>query len=435
MRKKLILTASRKMDNNKKQDRNEDGLIRMAAAVRDYMGFHDDQVKLWPVGSTEADRSISLEIFHAFGADIKELKKNIKSGKIDKGQYERTGFVTTETFHKICGEGNKLKHADNIWISDDIHDTVIGADPEFLIFGQDGTVVPATNILPHIGEIGSDGAMAEIRPLPEVSVDKLVRNMREIFENNVNKGDIKDYKLIATCYHEDGGRGYPVGGHIHVGNPIQLVNKSSDVKRGFYKVTNKILDEYLTVPLIKLDGPNGAGRRSNKMVYSGYGYFGDFRTNHGRLEHRSLSGIWLLHPSVSKAVLGTAKAITDEAFKLISAHKFAEDYILPYRFADTNMYNTNFKSWDKIPLAADMGCTKPSKWMINMLKKSDEKTIDHTHVKKLHNKLKSLSTFEDNRKYIDGLCEILKLKYEETSKWDRDIRENWLGNKKFLIDL
>lgn len=437
MRKKLILVVSERMDTNKKGDRNENSLVRMSSITREYMGFHDDHVELWPVGSTGEERltkSLSLKIFHAFNNDIKKLKRDIRSGQITNEGYKRVGFVTTRTFNRICGD-NKTQ-SDNIWISDDIYDTVMGADPEFLLFNDRGKVVHAWNVLPHIGEIGSDGAMAEVRPHPEVSINKLVKNMEKIFRDNVDRDEIKNYKLVATCYHENDERGYPVGGHIHIGNPIQLVKKSNAVKNGFYKVTNKIIDEYLTVPLIKLDGPKGAKRRSKDKLHSGFGHFGDFRTDHGRLEHRSLSGIWLLHPSVSRAVLGTTKAITDEVLRLISDHQFKEEYILPgNKFGNTNLYDPGFDSWDEIPLAVDMNCTRSSRWMAEVLKKSDEGVINGAYVAKLHKKLKHLSTYEDNRKYIDGLCEILRLNYREISKWDTNIRNNWLTDKRFIVNV
>lgn len=433
MRKKLILVASERMDANRKEDRNENGLVRMSSTARDYMGFHDDHVELWPAGASGEERltkSLSLKIFHAFSDDIRKLKRD---NKITNEKYKRVGFVTTRTFNKICGDGRT--RSDDIWISDDIHDTVIGADPEFLLFDEENKIVHAHSVLPHIGEIGSDGAMAEVRPHPEVSIDKLVRNMGKIFEGNIDRNEIINCKLIATCYHEDSRRGYPVGGHIHIGNPIQLVKKSNTVKTGFYNVTNKIIDEYVTVPLVKLDGPDGAKRRSKDKLHSGFGHFGDFRTDHGRLEHRSLSGIWLLHPSISKAVLGTTKAVTDEVFRLIADYQFKEEYILPNGFVNTNLYNLNFSSWDKIPLAIDMSCTKPSKWVAEMLKKSDEKTINKAYVTKLHSKLKTLSTYEGSREYIDGFCDILRISYKELSEWNRDIRNNWLGDRKFLVDL
>lgn len=437
MRKKLVLVSSEKMDGNRKESRNENGLIRMSATTRDYMGFHDDRVELWPVGSSGEDRlnkSIMLKIFHAYSEDIKKVKKDIERGEMSKEELKRVGFVTTKIFNRICGDNKAV--SSNIWISDDVHDTVMGVDPEFLLFRPDeNVVVSANDVLPHNGEIGSDGAMAEIRPKPEITTKKLVENMAKIFKDNIDNGNIRDYRWIATCFHRDDRRGYPVGGHIHVGSPMQIAVRSDAVKGNFYHVANKIIDEYITVPLIKLDGPDGAGRRSPEAMFSGFGGFGDFRTDHGRLEHRSASGIWLLHPAVARAVLGTAKAVIDEIFKLIADNEFDAEYILPRGIGKQNLYYADFDGWKNIPLAKDMNCVESSGWMKNTMAKSDKDVINATFVKNLHTKLKELSTYKEGAQYIDGLCEILKLKYSEISKLERDIRKTWTNKKKFIVDV
>jgi len=436
-RKRLVLMASKRMDKNKKEGRNENSLIRMSSIARDSMGFHNDKVELWPADSTGEDRlnrSILLTVFHAFKDDLSELKADIQSGKLAEEKYNRIGFVTTKTFNRVCG--NKKGASENIWISNDIYDTVIGTDPEFLLFHKtEDRIVTAVGVLPHNGEMGCDGAMAEIRPKPEVSIERHVANMREIFDAHKDEKKLKDLRWVATCYHEDEHRAYPVGGHVHVGNPRQLVNQSDAVRRKFYKVANKIIDEYITLALVKLDGEPGSRRRKKDKLYSGYGGFGDFRTEHGRLEHRSMSGMWLLHPSLAKAVLGSTKAVIDEIFRHIAEKKFNGDYILPTGMGRLDLYRDDFDSWAEIPLAQDMNCILSSGNMRSILLESNVKYMTLTRIRQLHNKFKKLSTYADNSKYIDAFCEILKLKQEEISGWSNDIRENWLGKKKFLVEV
>lgn len=434
-RKKLVLMVSKRMDTNKKEQRNENGLIRMSATARDNMGFHNDKVELWPAdasGEERLNKSIMLTVFQAFKADITDLKK---SGKVSEEKYTRVGFVTTKTFDRICG--GKKNQAENIWISNDIYDTVIGTDPEFLIVAKDKfSVISAAGVLPKMGEIGCDGAMAEIRPKPEVSVDQLVENMKAIFQANKNHPDIKGYRWIATCWHKDSYRGYPVGGHIHVGNPKQLMAKSGAVRTKFYKVLNKILDEFLSLPLVKLDGPDGRFRRQKGTAPMGpFGHYGGFRTDLGRLEHRTLSGIWLLHPDLSRAVLGTAKAVIDEAFQMIADKNFKSGYILPENLSRAHLWEPGFDKWDEVPLAADMGCTKPSGEMIDILNEKDHRYWTLERIKTFHKKLKKLSTYNENRRYIDGLCDIMKVKFSEFKALDREIQNNWLTKKKFIVSV
>jgi hypothetical protein len=438
-KKRLVLMASKCMDKNKKDGRNEHSLIRMSSTARDSMGFHNDKVELWPADPTGEDRlnrSIMLTVFHAFKDDLSELKAEIQSGKMAEEKYNRIGFVTTKTFNRICGAGNKKGMSENIWISNDIYDTVIGTDPEFLFFHKtEDTIVSAVGVLPHVGEMGCDGAMAEIRPKPEVSVERHVKNMEAIFDAHKDEKKLKDLRWHAACYHEDDYRGYPVGGHIHIGNPRQLVNQSDTVRQKFYKVANKIIDEYITLALVKLDGEPGSRRRKKDALYSGFGGFGDFRTEHGRLEHRSMSGIWLLHPSLTKAVLGSTKAVTDEIFRHIAENKFKGAYILPGNRSKETLYSDNFDGWDEIPLAHDMECPTSSAEMKKVLLASDPKYMTATRIKNLHSKFKKLSTYNENSIYIEAFCEILKLSFEEISEWDKDIKKNWLGKKKFLVNI
>ena len=433
-RKKLVLMASERMDTNKKEGRNENGMIRLSAAARENLGFAEGKVELWPAGASGDDRmnkSITLSVFHAFKEDIADLKNK----NMSEENRSRVGFVTTKMFKRLCGNTRK-KSVDNIWISNDIHDTVIGTDPEFLLVDEDFVVKNAQSILGKIGDFGGDGAMAEIRPKPEVSVDQLVENMRSIFKDFQNDKRIEKYRWIATCCHQDDNRGYPVGGHIHVGNPSQLMSQPKVLREKFYKVLNKILDEYLALPLVKLDGREGRFRRKPNAAPMGpFGHFGGLRTDLGRLEHRTLSGIWILHPELSKATLGTAKVVIDEAFKLTKEANFETDFIMPDEISKLNVWADGFDQWKEIPLASAMNATMSSANINKLLRASDERSWTLTKTKKLHEKLKKMSTYNENQRYVDGFCEILKVKFDEFSGYEREIQKTWLADKKFFISI
>jgi len=421
------------MDSNKKEGRNENGLIRMSATARDFMGFGGDKVELWPEGASGEDRinkSIMLSVFHAFKADISELKKK----NLPTGKYRRVGFVTTKMFNRICG--GKKQVAESIWISNDISDAVLGADPEFLLVNDEDYVVNAQDLLGKNGDFGGDGAMCEIRPKPETSVHQLVENMRSIFDTWSTHDKAGKYRWLTTVFYNDGDRGYPCGGHIHVGNPKQLMAQSSQLRGKAWKVLNKIMDEYLALPLMKLDGPDGKQRRLPGTAPMGpFGHFGGMRTDLGRLEHRTLSGIWILHPSLSRAVLGAAKAVVDETFLLANEEAWSNDYILPGNLNRHNVWSGEFDQWDKIPLAADMNATLSSGKMIDVLHTKNHTYWTAKRIADLHKKFKGLSTYKENSHYIDGLIEILKIKYDEFSKFEREIQKNWLGKKKFIVDV
>jgi len=451
-RKKLILLASDRMDSNKKPDRNEDNLIRMSAAARKFMNFSDKAVEIYPTNITAANRGIRsqvLNIFHAFKPDVTDLKRMMRNGELTPEEAVRVGFVTTRTFNKINGTNKKPKLNKNVWIADELSETVIGSDPEFLLFDNDeNRVVRANSILSHSGKVASDGAMAELRPDPSVLPEEHVKNIVKLLRSDKAIKEIRPYRWMAACYHRDEIRDYPVGGHIHIGMPARIASLDRKTKEAFFIVMNKILDELLAIPLIKLDGAeHGRRRRTNCKIcttgHHGYGFFGEMRIPNGRLEHRTLSGMWLMHPSVAKAVFGTARAIIDEIFKLVSSRNFSSKYMCLYAKDDESgndriikhMYKRDFNGWKNVPLAKDIGCTTSSDKMIEILNNSNTSYVNSSYLKKWFSRLKSFSTYKDNSKYIRGLYEILKISAKDLNSYDKEMKKNWLDKKKFMVDL
>lgn len=428
-RQKLIILSSDRMDSNRKEDRNEHGLIRMSKATRNIMGF-DSVVEVYPDKKSTEDRlrgSLLLDIFHAFSSDIKRLREE---GMSDE-EISRVGFVTSKTFSRIIGESGKKK--ENIWITDTIEDTVIGADPEFLLFDEDGNVVRANSVLGHNGQIGSDGAMAELRPKPAITPEELTSNLMSLFNDKGLTHSIEPYKWLAGCYFKDDARDYPIGGHIHIGNPIKVARLDTNDRIDFFKSFNKIMDELLSIPMIKIDGEEKGSTRRTKCIMGKYGYFGEFRTCNGRLEHRTLSGMWLMHPKLSTMVFGTSKAIIDEVYKLTANHEFNADYMFPKKFRNMGIWSEGFENWGDIPLINDIGCLKTSSEMISFLHSSKPSMITLKFLKEWYSKMKNLSTYSMYSDYIDGLYDVLKLKPNIFEEYDKDIKKNWLEGNNFLI--
>ena len=435
-RSKLILVPSSSMDNNKKKDRSENGLIRMPKISREYL---DSTMKIDPsikvelysdTGSTETriNSSTLLGIFKAFTEDIQKCKNDGMTPE----ELLRVGFVTTLTFNKITE--NKSSKKNNIWVANEISDTVIGADPEFLLFDKDGAVIRANNVLSFYGALGCDGAMAEVRPRPAISPEGLVKNISEILHNKEITDPIKQYNWVAGCYHKDSARDYPIGGHIHIGNPIQIANMSNDKRMSFFKVLNKIIDELLAIPMIKIDGAFYGSARRTKCTMGKYGYYGEWRPCDGRLEHRTLSGMWLMHPTLATCVLGTVKAIIDEVFRLVTASNFDINYMFPSKLQGLDLWHPNFKKWKDIPLAIDMGCIADSEYMATSLHKSNASKINAQYIKNWHKRMKGLSTYNTYAKYIDGLAEMLKINHKEYNRFDKSIQKNWIEGKKFIVN-
>lgn len=424
----LILIPSDKMDRNADNKRNEHGLIRMGKITRESLKF-SNKVEIYPVTENTEKRlngSILLDIFKAFSEDLKKVKEL----NLSEEELCRVGFVTTKTFQKVTCSKAKRSH-DNIWISENITNTVIGADPEFLLFDK-GKVVRANNRLLHEGFIGSDGAMAEVRPKPAISPEELVENIKTLLTDKKYTEKIEDLDWVAGCYFRDEYRDYPIGGHIHIGNPIQIARIDPNERRAFFNSFNKILDELLAIPMIKVDGTEFGRARRTECKTGKYGYFGELRADRGRLEHRTLSGMWLMHPTLTKLVLGTAKAIIDEVFARVENSNFDPEYMYPEKMKNLSIWHKNFDMWKEIPLVKDMECTTSSKEMIDLLNNSDETRINAKFLKAWHNRMKKLSTYTTYAKYIDDLCEVLKNDSDKFIKHPKNIKETWLNNAKFI---
>lgn len=426
-KKKLILVASSKMDNNKKPDRNENGLVRMSKAARDHMGFKNT-VEVYPQSDNVDHRlngSMLLEIFQAFSSDIRKLREE---GYTEE-QLKRVGFVSSKTYQKIIGSSVDKR---SIWITEDIADTIIGADPEFLLFDSEGNVVRANNVLSHYGQIGADGAMAEIRPKPAISPEELVNNIKILLENKSLVESIEKYNWIAGCYYKDKHRDYPIGGHIHIGNPIQIARIDNERRMDFFKSFNKIIDELLAIPMIKIDGADLGRARRTECATGKYGYFGEWRPCNGRLEHRTLSGMWLMHPILATYVFGVAKAIIDEVYRHVAHHNFDLEYMFPSSLRSDSIWSASFEGWKNIPLVRDLGCVLDSREMIELLHKSSASKITARYLSVWYSKMKDLSTYGTYGRYIDGLYEILKNKTETFRKCDKRLQSNWIEGKEFL---
>lgn len=429
VREKLILVPSKQMDANKKKDRNENGLVRMSKAARDYMSLNEDKVELYPNTNEIEHRlnnSILLSIFQAFSGDLKKLKDEGFTSE----ELCRVGFVTTKTYKKITG--SETTKNDNIWITNSVTDTIIGADPEFLLFNAEGAIVRANNVMGYEGLVGSDGAMAELRPKPVITPEGLVDNIQSLFQDENLTKNIKDFDWIAGCYYKDNLRDYPVGGHIHIGNPIQVASINPTERNRFFQSFNKILDELLSIPMIKLDGKTLGKARRVGCSMGNYGYFGEFRLCNGRLEHRTLSGMWLVHPTITKAVIGTAKAIIDEVFRYAAENKFDQDYLFPSKYKDFNVWSTDFDKWDDIPICKDLNCVETSKVMVELLHGSMADKITLKFLKGWYEKITKLTTYKEYYKYIDSLYEILKINSKTLLECDKNIKSGWLEGKPFL---
>jgi len=437
MKNQVILVASQRMDINKKSDRNENKLIRIGEKARHNLGLSNDKsVELWPNSNTSKDRinkSRLLLIFQAYTADLKELSKSDVSSE----EYNRIGFVTTKTFKYICNDGRKKKA--DIWISDTIEDIVIGADPEFILLDGEGCSQYAAEVsgLSHEGRLGSDGPLAELRPDPETSIKTFVNNIKDLLNNDPARKYIEPYDWIAGCYYNGQGREFSIGGHAHIGTPAQVFEKlcgDGRTRSSLFSCLQKALDEYITIPMLKIEGKEDAIKRRHH-----YGYYGDHKTDHGRLEYRSLSGFWLAHPKFAEAVMGSVKAVSHAFFKIVEESNYNNNlfFTAAMERADVHgpafhFFGDDFDKWDKIEITKALKATKTSHTMKNILNQGDI-NFTRNQIDSIKHKFRSLSTYREYSEYIDMFMEITSLPIDKLKEIDCNLKHTWIGNKKFII--
>lgn len=423
MEKKLILLPSEKMDKNKKEERNEHNLIRMPKIVRDQLDPDDIGLEV------SNKKTVSLSTFKAYAEDLK-----IAQAAVGDKELDRVCFVTTQNFKLLGGIDAPFIE---INASNTFLDMLIGTDPELLIM-QNDKVVNASNVLTNNkqAQFGADGAMAELRPAPASTSIELVSNIRKVLNSKDNTKALEKYDLVSACYVDGGDRDYPVGAHVHIGNPKKIENLKIEERLRLFAVTNKILDELLTIPLIRLDGEKGHNRRAkckmsvhngyNTGKYGkGYGFFGEWREAHGRLEHRSLSGLILSRPDLCRAVFGTAKAIAEAVYKEAIRNKLDKKFILPEEFSQKEIYQNNFNSWANIPLAATFDCVTPSNIIANMMDSSSREEVSVNFIKRWLKKVRTLPTYKKYEQDIETLGTILSCSAKTLDSIENNIKSTW----------
>ena len=428
MEKKILLIKSELMDSNKKKERNEDSLIRLPKQVRRDLDL-EESVELHNNGTDAVE---SLGVYKAFSKDVKLAKDLITQGNISREDLSIVFFVSSNSYMKL---GNTKSDITEVGLSTTFNHFLIGTDPELLLM-KDGKVHHANHVpgFNKSAEFGSDGAMAEIRPKPASTPDGLVKNMIKIF-SKIDSG-AEGYDWVSSCYQEDNGRDYPVGAHIHLGNPAKIAKLlDTKGKNRLFAVTNKILDELITIPMIRMDGKSGYKRRARcKMSHAngfgggygqGYGFFGEWRGKHGRLEFRSLSGLVISNPKLCEAVFGTAMAVTEAVYREAIRNKLDSEIILPSKFNEKSIYRSDFDSWGDIPLAEIFGCTKSSKVVADTLNKSSRTDITSSYINEWANKILSLESAHKYEKYIGYLAEVLSGSTNSLNKIDRNIKKTW----------
>ena len=437
MEKQVLLIQSNSMKSNKKDGRDENTLLRASEINRKYLKLKNNKTTtLYTNNDDDYENETVLKPFKAFVKDIRNADNLYDKGIITENELKQVCFVTPETFNKFSKDANQEIVRVVIDRAKVFDKMLIGTDPELLIM-ENGNVIKA-DCIPGFSrhtKFGSDGAMAELRPDPSYTPEGLVENIRKLLIDNEMTQHIKKYNWVSACYFENNQRDFPVGTHLHFDNPKEIKKLDNATRKRLFAVTNKILDELLTIPMIRIDGRLGHNRRarckmSQAMGYgnqygTGYGFFGEWRVCEGRLEHRSLSGLTISNPNICKDVFGVGKAIVEAIYKEVINKDLDSKFILPDKYTKTGIYEKTFKDWGKIPLTDFFNCTNSSEFMRITMDNSSRVDIGVGYIKKWLNKLRKLSTYGKYENYIESLGELLCSDSKILNKLNRNIKQNW----------
>lgn len=177
----------------------------------------------------------------------------------------------------------------------------LGADPEFALRKEDGSMALASDYLKIAGIVGCDTTryreelamhqhpVAELRPEPVEDPEGLFAHIWDALKLANQKMNNPQLEWLA------GGMpfsGYPIGGHIHFSG----ITPTFSFRRK--------LDAYLALPLVLIEDQSCQQRRER------YGFLGDVREKTYGFEYRTMPS-WLVHPTVTRGVLHLSRLIAN----------------------------------------------------------------------------------------------------------------------------
>lgn len=227
-----------------------------------------------------------------------------------------SAYTTRNVFDGLHLEDVKMQHEQEIDIFEGI---TLGCDPElFIVSRSNGEVINARRIFRKYGQVGSDGLMLEIRPLPSTS--------EWVVANNIWTCLHRARKMLDTSKRIDGSKvgmiaashygGLTAGFHLHFGMPRELRGGRRGGKR--WSLNNQIaraLDYYVGIPSILPEGETDNVRRSAQHIV--YGKPGEWRQEGATFEYRVPGGYMLRHPVLTVGLIGLGAIVMEDALSRI----------------------------------------------------------------------------------------------------------------------
>ncbi len=211
-------------------------------------------------------------------------------------------FVSPENFKKLNKEDLEFQ----------ILEVTLGCDPEFFIKHKN-RIISAATYLPFVGQIGSDGALGELRPRYGKHEKHVVQNLQGLIPQIPSKmkrshwatnlpQDGRQFDYEAHSYYGEMSAGF----HVHLGIPPEILNTRTDFNRLAINHMVQCLDWYVSLPMVPLEA-----NHQRRLGRTQYGQPGDFRPSNLTLEYRTPGAFYLRSPALTEGLLGLALLVTE----------------------------------------------------------------------------------------------------------------------------
>lgn len=387
LRLRISKTMDKESDWNEYYERR---IIRVPEFIRIRNNYHIGEF----ISLRCADKSfMTLQVAETFREDLSS----------DSG----CGYLTSYTYEKIigtCEEQSEIHRVTGI---------TLGCDPEaFLVDRRTGDIVMAHRLLDKNGDVGSDGALIEFRPVPSVNEEIVVQNIAKL----IRKARI----LIESCQTNrqiamvgaSAFKGLTAGFHLHYGLPNRLLGFGTRSPQWrIATLMTSAFDYYIGVPSIIPEGNEDNHRRSAKYIR--YGKPGEFRLDGRTFEYRLPGGVNMTHPKLACGLMALGAVVVED---LVSRLNTSTDYFSNLDEIQTNddlkVLYPNLPSTEQLCSIICNPNIGPARRQLDSIRKD----------------LRDMVGYKTREKSIECYFDCL----EQDVKYNNNLEANWggLGNEK-----
>lgn len=288
------MEASKNMDV-KKDQLYENRVIRMSSALRNSLGLNINDIV------TLRDKNSKIVVLR-----VEEILNE------DLIYFPNVATITTRNAELINV---------NVGI-ERVSSITLGCDPEmFIIDKRSAQIIPASRYFRHMGEIGYDGLLMEIRPRPSLTPEGLTANIGDLFKKARmlidSFGEGNRVKFVAASSYG----GLPAGFHLHFGLPRNIMG-FDPVVVNLARLMTIAFDYYIGVPSIIPEGNIDYKRRTKPHV--AYGKPGNYRLDDRTFEYRLPGGILLRHPVYTCGIIAIGATVVEDLVSRIK--EYTDDF-------------------------------------------------------------------------------------------------------------